>query len=206
MLLDLLMNARGDARWDITLAFLEDGPMAAAAREMGYEVRVIPAGRLRQPLAFARAVRLLADWIRETRPSAVLSWMPKAHFYGGPAARMAGVPAVWFQHGITGGNWLDRLTSWIPAAGVSVAPRPPSRRNGGCGRQRPTQVVISIRGPRPILRGGAALSSGLSGDPRVTPVRPGRGHGGPSGAMEGRPRVRRGRPRSARRIPMPNSS
>ncbi len=141
MLLDLLMNARGGARWGITLAFLEDGPMVAAAESMGYEVGVIPAGRLREPLPFARAVRQLATWIRETRPTAVLSWMTKAHLYAGPAARLAGVPAVWFQHGITGGNWLDRLTSRIPAAGILCCSEAAEQAQRRLRPVTPTEVV-----------------------------------------------------------------
>lgn len=141
MLLDLLMNACGSERWGITLAFLEEGPMVAAAREMGHEAGVIKAGRVREPLALAHAIRQLAGWIRESRPTAVLSWMPKAHLYGGPAAQLAGVPAVWFQHGITDGHWLDRLTTWIPAAGVLCCSEAAEQAQRQLRPERPMQVV-----------------------------------------------------------------
>lgn len=141
MLLDLLSNAHGDARWDITLAFLEDGPMVVAARSMGYEAQVICAGRIREPMSLARVVGNLAGWIGETRPSVVLSWMSKAHLYGGLAAWRAGVPAVWFQHGITTGHWLDRLVTCVPAVGVLCCSEAAQQAQRRLHPVRRTQVV-----------------------------------------------------------------
>ena len=101
------------------LVFFEPGPLVEEARALGFPVRVIRAGRLRQPVRYMRTVRQLARWFRQESLTLVLSWMGKAHLYGGVAARLAGIPAVWFQHGIPArDSWMDRWITRMPAVGV----------------------------------------------------------------------------------------
>ncbi|WP_243663184.1 glycosyltransferase, partial [Rhodothermus marinus] len=89
------------------------------ARALGFPAQVIRAGRLRQPVRYMRTVRQLARWFRQESLTLVLSWMGKAHLYGGVAARLAGIPAVWFQHGIPArDSWMDRWITRMPAVGV----------------------------------------------------------------------------------------
>lgn len=103
---------------DWRVAFLQDGPMVRQVRELGVAAHVIEAGRLRQTVRYAATVRALAKLARRTEASAVLGWMGKAQLYGGAAAKLAGIPAVWFQHGIPSGGWIDRLATQMPAVAV----------------------------------------------------------------------------------------
>lgn len=98
-LLGYLLSGDGSGSVALSVTFLEDGPMVAQARERGVDVDVIGAGRMRDAPRYANTVRALARGFRRTRAEAVLSWMPKAHYYAGPAAALARVPAVWYQHG-----------------------------------------------------------------------------------------------------------
>jgi glycosyltransferase involved in cell wall biosynthesis len=71
-----------------------------------------------------KCIRQIARATRRVRANLVLSWMGKAHLYGGPAAALAGVPAAWFQHGIPNQrNGMDVLTALVPAAGVLTCSR-----------------------------------------------------------------------------------
>jgi glycosyltransferase involved in cell wall biosynthesis len=99
--------------------FFENGPLVEEARTLGFDVQILPVGRLRQPIRYTRAVGQLSRLFRQKQVTLVLSWMGKAHLYGGVAARVGGIPAIWFQHGIPQGRaWMDRLITRIPAAGV----------------------------------------------------------------------------------------
>jgi glycosyltransferase involved in cell wall biosynthesis len=99
--------------------FFQDGVLVEIAREAGVQAEVVPAGRLRQPVRFGRCVKRIARIAREAGTDVILSWMGKAQLYGGPAAMLAGVPAVWFQHGIpVGQRRMDNLATLLPAAGV----------------------------------------------------------------------------------------
>ena len=44
--------------------------------------------------------------------------MTKAHIYGGPAALLTGVPAIYFQMGLPDDGAVDRLSRMVPAAGA----------------------------------------------------------------------------------------
>jgi glycosyltransferase involved in cell wall biosynthesis len=102
------------AAW-VRLCFLEAGPMVEWAQQRGYAVTVVRAGRLRQLGSWSRAVRDLYTWMRQNDIGVVLSWMPKAHLYAGPAAWLAGVRAVWWQHGVPARRSIDALVSLVPA-------------------------------------------------------------------------------------------
>lgn len=123
------------------VAFLEEGPMVERARAWGYRPHVIPSGRLREPAAYLRTVGRLRSWMRSERPAAVLSWMAKGHLYAGPAAASVGVPAVWFQHGISDGHWMDRASSALPARGVLCCSRAAETAQQGVRRALPTAVT-----------------------------------------------------------------
>jgi hypothetical protein len=75
-------------------------------------------GRLREPWKIVTAI-LTIQPSREAAPSGfVLSWMTKAHIYGGPAALLTRVPAIYFQMGLPDNGPVDRLSRVVPAAGA----------------------------------------------------------------------------------------
>lgn len=97
--------------------FLEEGPLVEEVRQRGMTVEVIVTRRLRHVWHLRRTNRQIAHLLRAAKVDGVLSWMLKAHFYAGWGARAAGIPALWFQHGIAEGP-LDRFGNLIPARGV----------------------------------------------------------------------------------------
>lgn len=107
----------------LRLCFLESGPLVEWARQRGYAVTVVRAGRLRQLGNWSRAVCALYGWMRQNDIGVVLSWMPKAHLYAGPAAWLAGVRAVWWQHGVPVRRGIDGLVSLVPAQRVLACSR-----------------------------------------------------------------------------------
>ena len=112
-----LFGAQTPYRWQV--AFLRDGPMVDQVRRLGVEACVIEAGRVRQPHRGISCVLGLARLARRIEAQAMLGWMAKAHVYSGSAARLAGIEAMWFQHGLPRfANPIDHLANWIPAAGV----------------------------------------------------------------------------------------
>lgn len=141
MFLHLLREGAQSHPLPYIVAFLEDGPMVEEVRGLGYTADVIPAGRLRQPVPYVRALRALTAWLRRHRPQAVLSWMAKAHLYVGPAALLAGVPAFWFQHVIPEGHWIDRLATRLPARGVLCCSSAAEQAQRKLAPVRPTTVV-----------------------------------------------------------------
>lgn len=118
MLIHLLQANRCSGEVDYRIAFLEDGPLVGEAAARGYPAQVFPAGRLRQGHRYLSALIRLGRWMRREKADAVMSWMAKAHLYAGPAAWSAGIPAVWWQHGMPEGGRLDRLTVRLPAQAV----------------------------------------------------------------------------------------
>jgi glycosyltransferase involved in cell wall biosynthesis len=116
-LLHVLRHGRDKARW--LVAFLEDGPLVGIAESLEAQAMVVEAGRVREMRRLGGATRVLARTIRAWRPDAVLSWMPKAHLYGGPIAWRLRLPSLWFQHGLPSTtDPIDRLVTLLPATGV----------------------------------------------------------------------------------------
>jgi len=117
-LLHYLDALSAGARAAVHLCFLEAGPMVEHCRCRGFDVAVIPGGRLRQPLAWLRCVRELRRWLRARRAQVVLSWLAKAQLYAGVAAWLEGIPALWWQHGLPQRWSIDALATLLPARGV----------------------------------------------------------------------------------------
>lgn len=141
MLRLLLRHGRNlGVRW--TVAFLEDGPMVVEARELGLEVEIVRAGRLREPQRMLSCVARLAALARRERAEVVLSWMNKAHLYAGIAAWGARVPTVWFQHSTPDPpHPFDRLATLIPARGVLASSQTIARAQQKLWPHRATRVV-----------------------------------------------------------------
>ena len=124
------------------VVFLEDGPMVDQFQQMGIGAYVIPSGRLRTPHKSLSCVRQLSALLRRERAEVVLSWMSKAQLYGGPAARMAKVPALWYQVYVPARySWLDRVATLLPAVGVITLSKAGSQAQAGIWPHRPVRLV-----------------------------------------------------------------
>ena len=115
MLMHLLQANRLGPQVEYQVAFLEDGPMVAEARDLGYNVRVFPAGHFRDLSRQIRTIVGLRHWFKQEKMQGVMSWMSKAHLYAGPAAFLAGIPSVWWQHGIPRTDIIDWWVTRLPA-------------------------------------------------------------------------------------------
>ena len=100
------------------LIFLEDGELKRTCEGLGAPVKVVQSGRLREPWKHAAAVVSIARLLKSYRIDVVLGWMTKAHIYSGVAGKLAGVPALYFQHGLPDDGVVDRLSRKVPAAGA----------------------------------------------------------------------------------------
>jgi glycosyltransferase involved in cell wall biosynthesis len=140
-LYDLIATSpRHRALWHVFL--LEPGPLATELRLLGARVSVIPAGRLREPHHVAATIARLTRALRTSGVRTVVAWMAKAQLYAGPAAALAGIRSVWFQHGIPDPpGWLDRIATAIPAASVLACSEASARAQARLHPHRPTSVV-----------------------------------------------------------------
>jgi glycosyltransferase involved in cell wall biosynthesis len=112
------------SRFEPVVAFLRNGPLVERVRQMGFESVVVSTGRMRDIGRTVRAVASLRELIRSREIDLVHSSMAWAHTFGGMAARLAGVPAVWYQHAMPANqSLLDRLASRIPAHSIYVNSR-----------------------------------------------------------------------------------
>jgi glycosyltransferase involved in cell wall biosynthesis len=83
--------------------FLEEGPLVAEAHALGVPAQVFRVPRMRNVLGAMQAKRVLASRLATLRADLVHGVMAWGHAYGGAAARIARIPAVWFQHDVP--NW-----------------------------------------------------------------------------------------------------
>jgi glycosyltransferase involved in cell wall biosynthesis len=122
MLRQLLIHGRGQGvEW--TVVFLRDGPMVAEMRSLGLDVHVMEAGRFRNVRARLRAIRQVARLAKSSRADLMLGWMVAGQLMAGAAAMLARIPFVWFQVGTPRPDWLDRISTLLPARGVLVLSR-----------------------------------------------------------------------------------
>jgi glycosyltransferase involved in cell wall biosynthesis len=96
-----LLDAR-PARTQPAVVFLARGPVLQAVRDRGIPVAVVETGRARHVWRAPRAVRRLRGLIRAHGADVVFSHLAKSHLYAAPAAKLAGVPTLWWQHALPG--------------------------------------------------------------------------------------------------------
>jgi glycosyltransferase involved in cell wall biosynthesis len=160
---DILSHIDAD-RYQLHVVFFEDGTVPRQMAERGISTEIIPAERIRNVGAYMKAVSRLRRVIREHQIDVVVSWMPKAHLYGGIAAYLERKPSIWWQHNIPESNWLDRLVSKLPTNGVICPSNPSLREQQKLSKHR--QVVLNSLGVnlnefKPDRAAGAELRSQL---------------------------------------------
>jgi glycosyltransferase involved in cell wall biosynthesis len=121
MLWHILRHA-GSAGLAPQVIYFQRGPFVQEVDELGIPTAVVDAGRLRQTRRGVEAVARLARLLRRDAPDVVLSWMPKAHLYAGPAAAAVGLRhrVAWWQHNAAGA-WMDRAVTALPAVAVGCS-------------------------------------------------------------------------------------
>ncbi|WP_205698105.1 glycosyltransferase family 4 protein [Conexibacter sp. SYSU D00693] len=99
--------------------FLQDGPERDRVRELGVPADVVEAGRAQELWRVPGVVARLAGAVRRHRAELVVAHVSKAQVYAGPAARLCGVPSVWWQHEHLGlARPLQAAAGRVPAAAV----------------------------------------------------------------------------------------
>jgi glycosyltransferase involved in cell wall biosynthesis len=96
-------------------AFLEDGSLVKEIRGLGVPTVVFARPEQRYLRGHFFVIRAIRSWIDHHRPDVVLSWMPKAHLYVAPALLFRSTLAMWYQHGTPRGQFLDIITTLLPA-------------------------------------------------------------------------------------------
>lgn len=119
ILLNLLRYLPSTAQAEVAL--LSQGSLAARLRALGIRTYVLPAGRFRQPWRLLRTLWHLVRLMWERDITLVDSAGAKGHLYGGLAALVAGIPAVWRLQDVPSPRdpWI-RLAGLVPAAGIAA--------------------------------------------------------------------------------------
>ena len=85
---------------DPVVLFLRTGPLVEELRRLGIQTEILVAPAMRNVLAAERTKRVLAQRLQALKPDLVHAVMAWGHGYGGAAAALAKIPAVWFQHDV----------------------------------------------------------------------------------------------------------
>ena len=141
MVLHLMQQGQGlGVEW--LVIFLQDGPMVGQVRELGVSAVVIEAGRLREVPRYLSAVAAIARLARREKVDMIFGWMNQGQLYGGPAAKLAGIPAAWYQLGISRTpGWNDRMATRLPARGILACSQAGADAQAQIAPKRPLRVV-----------------------------------------------------------------
>ncbi|WP_414565553.1 MULTISPECIES: glycosyltransferase family 4 protein [unclassified Anabaena] len=141
MLWDLMHQGR-NAGVEWLVVFLEDGPMVEQVRALGIKIRVLESGRLRQVHRLIATVFQIAAIAKNESVDAIVNWMWITHIYGGLAAIIAGLPAVWYQLEVPYDKpKLVRLATAIPARAVITLSQDGKQAQAEIWPHRPTPLV-----------------------------------------------------------------
>ena len=198
-LVHLLRNQAAAQLSDVLIILLEDGELKEIFKSTGAAVEVVPSGRLREPWKQIAAVLKIRQLLKRDRMDAVLGWMTKAHIYGGPAARLAGVPPIYFQMGVPDNGVVDRLSRMVPAVGGLACSDFAAREQQASVRH----MSSAWRSPlmQSVLGSGEASSSGHSPSLGIGPGPAAGGNRRTAAALEGNARLCRSDVQSPERGP-----
>lgn len=127
---------------ECAVVFLEAGPMVDEMRDLGAAVHVLEAGRVRQVHRYGATVVRLARLLKRERADVAVGWMTKGHIYVGPAALLAGIPAVWNHVAVPSpGSLVDRAATVMPARLVLTCSREAMVAQALLWPRRPVELV-----------------------------------------------------------------
>lgn len=106
------------ARFTPHVIQLRPGPLEGFLQELGVEVHVLAMHRMREVHRVAGAVWQIRRLVRTHGLRFLHSNGFRAHFYGGSAAKLAGIPEVWTTHTIEQPSWHTRAILALPTAHV----------------------------------------------------------------------------------------
>ncbi len=142
LLLCQLMEHGKNTNVDWIAIFLEDGSMVNQFRSFGVETYFVPAGHLRELHRVTPTINQIATIARNSGAVLLVSWMGKAHLYTSLAAIVAGIPTLWYQHGVPfPPSWMDRITTMLPASGVLCCSKVGAAAQAKLQPSRPVRVV-----------------------------------------------------------------
>jgi glycosyltransferase involved in cell wall biosynthesis len=114
----LVTLARERAHWPetgISCALCFEGRLANELRAAGTTVHLLGPARVSRPWTVWRVRRRLAELLRGGRWDLVATHGCWPHALAGPVVRRAGLPLVFWAHGLqTGRHWLERWARWTP--------------------------------------------------------------------------------------------
>src|SRR5262249_3736407 len=147
------------------VGFLADGPFVGEVAALGIEAWTEPAGRLRNPIAFGRAVAALGRRLRASGTGEVVAWSAKTQLYVGIACLIfaRGRRVVWWRHSLSADHWLDRAATFVPARAVGCSSRACAAVQASLRPRRPTFVVypgveLAAHGDREAAREALGLT------------------------------------------------
>lgn len=157
---ELVGRAPGGAvcRW----VFLEDGP---DAERSPVPWAVVPAGRARAVWRAPGVVATLRAAIRAAQADVVFAHVTKAHLYASVAARLEGVPYLWWQHELVSQKPLmHEISGRLPAGAVICSAEhtaaeqrrrwlgtPVTRVYPGVATERLTEVRAHVSTEAPVI-------------------------------------------------------
>jgi len=116
-ILETLLKYHDRQRFNLSLAFLNQGPLVEDWKKYQLPIELLPKFRMRAPIEMLRSQRALSKLIRQNKIDLIHSTMAYGHLYAGPVALFRGTREVWFQHGPVGST-LDRLAGLVPTSTV----------------------------------------------------------------------------------------
>lgn len=148
-----------------------EGPLAAALAAAGVATRSLALPPLRRPLAASGALRRLRRLLVSERFDLLHTNGPRSAFYGGIAARLAGVPHLFHLRASRPARLLsDRLLLALCDRAVAVS-RAAARRSGAARACPRIRVIETGIAPPPLLeRGFARAVLGLPGGAPIAVV------------------------------------
>jgi glycosyltransferase involved in cell wall biosynthesis len=96
----------------VRAVLLADGPLPGWLEKAGCPVTVCQAGRTRDLRRTGGTIRQLVKLA--STADVVISNQTKGHVYGGIAARLAGVPEIWWQHGSPTRSRIELVGAVVP--------------------------------------------------------------------------------------------
>jgi glycosyltransferase involved in cell wall biosynthesis len=135
-----LARALPEHGYEPAAVLLENGPLEEWLGEAGCPLTVVPTTRTRYVHHTARTLARLRRLVLLEGAAAVVSSTSKGHVFGGTAARTAGVPSIWWNHGIPELNAIERAAARVPTAAVV------------CGTEQAVEAQRLITPTRPIWK------------------------------------------------------